>query len=42
MRVFEDSKKINSTLAFIRDIYKLSNKGRGRGRMKVLENTLTG
>lgn len=36
MRVFDDKKKINSTFAFIRDVYKLSKKGTGRGRVKVL------
>lgn len=42
MRVYEDKKSINSTLAFVRDIYKLSKKGRARGKVKVLENILAG
>lgn len=42
MRVYEDRKSINSTLAFVRDIYKLSRKGRARGKIKVLESTLGG
>lgn len=42
IRVYEDRKKISSVLAFVRDIYKLSPKGRGRGRVKVLEDVLAG
>ena len=40
VRSFQDEKKINSTLALVRDIYRLSKKGRGKGRVKVLENIL--
>lgn len=38
MRDLGDKKKMTSTLAFIRDVYKLTNKGRGKGKHKVLEN----
>jgi len=40
VRTFEDNKKINSTLALIRDVYRLSKKGRGKGRIKVLESIM--
>ena len=40
VRAFQDEKKINSTLALMRDIYRLTRKGRGKGRVKVLENIL--
>lgn len=42
MRVYPDKKSINSTLAFVRDLYKLSRKGRARSKVKVLENILEG
>lgn len=42
MRVYDDKKSINSTLAFVRDVYRLSKKGRARGKVKVLENILSG
>ena len=38
MRELPDKKKMNSTLALIRDIYRLTKKGRGKGKMKVFEN----
>ena len=38
MREISDKKKVNSVLAFLRDIYKLTKKGKGKGRAKVLEN----
>ncbi len=42
MRVFPEKKSINSTLALVRDIYRLTKKGRARNKMKVLENILEG
>ncbi len=36
MREIADKKKVNSTLSFLRDVYKLTKKGRGKGRAKVL------
>jgi hypothetical protein len=42
VRVYDDKKSINSTLAFVRDVYRLSKKGRARGKVKVLENILSG
>lgn len=42
VRVYDDKKSINSTLAFVRDVYRLSKKGRARGKVKVLENILAG
>lgn len=42
VRVFPDKKSINSTLAFVRDLYKLSRKGRARSKVKVLENIIEG
>lgn len=42
VRVFADKKSINSTLAFVRDLYKLSRKGRARSKVKVLENIIEG
>ena len=38
MRDLIDKKKMNSTLALIRDIYRLTKKGKGKGRVKVFEN----
>jgi hypothetical protein len=38
LRELADKKKMNSTLALLRDVYKLCRKGRGKGRMKVFEN----
>jgi hypothetical protein len=38
MRDFGDKKKVNSTLALIRDIYRLTKKGKGKGRAKIFEN----
>ena len=38
MRELSDKKKMNSTLALIRDIYRLTKKGRGKGKVKVFEN----
>jgi hypothetical protein len=42
VRVYDDKKSINSTLAFVRDVYRLSKKGRARGKVKVLESILSG
>ena len=38
MRELADKKKMNSTLALVRDIYRLTKKGRGKGKVKVFEN----
>jgi len=35
MRDLPDKKKVNSTLAILIDIYKLTRKGRGKGRVKI-------
>jgi hypothetical protein len=35
MRESVEKKKVNSTLALLRDVYKLTRKGRGKGRAKV-------
>lgn len=42
VRLFPDRKSINAALAFVRDLYKLSRKGRARSKVKVLENILDG
>ena len=38
MRDLADKKKMNSTLALIKDIYNLTKKGRGLGRVKAFEH----
>lgn len=38
MRELSDKKKMNATLAFLIDVYRLTRKGRGKGRQKVFEN----
>ena len=38
MREIPDKKKMNATLAFLIDVYRLTRKGRGKGKQKVFEN----
>ena len=35
-RMSEDPKKANATLALVKDIYRLTRKGKGKGQIKVL------
>jgi len=38
MRELPDKKKMTASLAFLIDVYRLTRKGRGKGRQKVFEN----
>jgi hypothetical protein len=35
MKDLSDKKKVNATLSLLKDIYKLTRKGRGKGRVKI-------
>jgi hypothetical protein len=42
IRLIEGNNKVNTSLALLRDIFKLTQKGKGRGKMRIFENLLNG